>query len=91
MALTLARFVLVPWQVYFITHNQIFFAIYAYAAAAVSDLFAGYLARRWNQRTPLGAALDPLAPFRLVSVNRYAPGLVASVASYPGTEFVPVG
>ena len=36
-------------------------AILAFAAAAISDGVDGYIARRYNQRSELGAVLDPLA------------------------------
>jgi CDP-diacylglycerol--glycerol-3-phosphate 3-phosphatidyltransferase len=36
-------------------------AILSFAFAAVSDAYDGYLARRYNQRSELGALLDPLA------------------------------
>jgi cardiolipin synthase (CMP-forming) len=37
------------------------FAIIAFAVAAISDGLDGYIARRYNQRSELGAVLDPLA------------------------------
>ena len=36
-------------------------AIAVYIAAAVTDFFDGYLARRWQQQSALGRMLDPIA------------------------------
>ena len=41
-------------------------ALALYLAAAVTDFFDGYLARRWNQSSPLGRMLDPIADKLLV-------------------------
>src|SRR6185437_1426700 len=41
-------------------------ALILYLTAAVSDFFDGYLARRWNQISPLGRMLDPIADKLLV-------------------------
>lgn len=38
-----------------------FAAILAFGAAAISDGIDGFIARRYNQRSELGAVLDPLA------------------------------
>ena len=43
-------------------------AIAVYIAAAVTDFFDGYLARRWQQQSALGRMLDPIADKVLVSV-----------------------
>jgi cardiolipin synthase len=43
-------------------------ALLLYIAAAVSDFFDGYLARRWQLQSSLGRMLDPIADKVLVSV-----------------------
>lgn len=39
-----------------------------FVVAAITDWFDGYLARRWNQSTPFGAFLDPVADKVMVAV-----------------------
>ena len=38
-----------------------YFAALVFVIASVTDFFDGYIARSWNQKTKLGAIIDPLA------------------------------
>lgn len=68
--ITIVRLILVPVFVTFIiAYNETdprdelwrYAAIAVFVVAAVSDAVDGYLARHWNQRSALGALLDPIA------------------------------
>jgi cardiolipin synthase (CMP-forming) len=66
--ITIVRILLVPFfvaqVVYYLTDgNEIhrLVAIIAFGLASLSDGLDGYIARRFNQRSELGAILDPLA------------------------------
>ncbi|KAA2214824.1 CDP-alcohol phosphatidyltransferase family protein [Teichococcus oryzae] len=60
-AITLARLCAVPATVWLILHDSLDLAFFLFAAAGLSDALDGWLARRWNAQSPLGAMLDPVA------------------------------
>ena len=59
--LSLLRLALVPVFLYLIVSSQPGFAFLVLAVASFTDWLDGYLARRLNQITRLGALLDPAA------------------------------
>ncbi|HRJ69771.1 MAG TPA: CDP-alcohol phosphatidyltransferase family protein [Beijerinckiaceae bacterium] len=59
--LTLLRLCLVPLVVLSIIQHWWQIAFLAFAVAGVSDAVDGYVARRFNQVSELGALLDPIA------------------------------
>lgn len=59
--ITLGRILLVPLTVWLIISEAYGAAFLSFVVAGVSDGVDGYLARRFNWRTELGAYLDPLA------------------------------
>ena len=69
--LTLGRIFMIPLMVvcfYWLGEGGRLWAAVLFAAAAVTDWFDGYLARKLNQSTPLGAFLDPVADKLIVSI-----------------------
>ncbi len=67
--ITIARILLVPVTIWLIINGQFLIAFLAFIAAGVSDAVDGFIAKRFNQSTELGAYLDPLADkFLLVSI-----------------------
>lgn len=59
--ITLGRILLVPIVVWAIASNQMEFAFAAFVIAGLSDGVDGFLAKRFNMTSELGAMLDPLA------------------------------
>lgn len=69
--LTLLRIVLIPVLVlvfYLPVEWHFLGACAVFSVAALTDLLDGYLARRLNQTSPLGAFLDPVADKLMVAV-----------------------
>lgn len=59
--LTIARIFLVPVVIWLIIRDYALAAFWVFVLAGVTDGLDGYLARRWDQRSELGAYLDALA------------------------------
>jgi cardiolipin synthase len=55
------RFLLIPVLVLLLFDRRYVAAFGVFLVSAVSDLADGFIARRWNLRTRLGAIADPLA------------------------------
>jgi cardiolipin synthase len=60
-SITVLRIFAVPVVIWLILGGYIQAAFWIFLAAGASDGIDGYLARRWNQRTELGAYLDAVA------------------------------
>lgn len=68
--LTVFRIVLIPAfiLVYYLPFDwRYFVSASIFALAGATDWLDGYLARRWNQTTPFGAFLDPVADKLIVA------------------------
>ncbi len=63
---------LVPLVVYLLVRDQREAALWLFAIAGLSDAVDGFVARRFNQRTRLGAILDPLADKLLIVATALA-------------------
>jgi cardiolipin synthase (CMP-forming) len=64
--ITLARILMVPIVVWAIASRQMQVAFLLFLAAGVSDAVDGFLAKRFNMASELGAHLDPLADKTLI-------------------------
>jgi cardiolipin synthase (CMP-forming) len=64
--ITLGRIMLVPIVVWAIASNAMLSAFVLFLAAGVSDGVDGFLAKRFNMTTELGAYLDPVADKALI-------------------------
>lgn len=59
--ITILRFLLVPGVVYALLSDQWGWAFAGFLVAGISDGVDGFIARHFNQRSELGAYLDPIA------------------------------
>ena len=67
--ITVARFIMVPLVILAMINGEMLAAFVLFLLAGVSDGLDGFIARNFNQRSELGAWLDPVADkFLLVSV-----------------------
>jgi cardiolipin synthase (CMP-forming) len=77
--ITLARIILVPVVVWAIASNQMEIAFAVFVVAGVSDAVDGFLAKRFNMTSELGALLDPLADKALLVSIYVALGIWGAV------------
>ena len=67
--ITIARFVMVPLIIMVMINGDMLTAFVLFVLAGISDGLDGFIARHFNQKSELGAWLDPIADkFLLVSV-----------------------
>jgi cardiolipin synthase len=67
--ITIARFIMVPLIIMAMINGEMLVAFVLFVLAGVSDGLDGFIARHFNQKSELGAWLDPVADkFLLVSV-----------------------
>ncbi len=85
-AITISRMLLAIPIAIMLIKNQYKWAVYLFLVASISDLLDGFLARKLNQQTKLGAILDPLADkilinytFVILTSQGYLPVLLFAV------------
>ena len=77
--ITLGRILLVPFIVWAIASNQMEVAFAIFIVAGVSDAVDGFLAKRFDMASELGALLDPLADKALLVSIYVALGIWGAV------------
>ena len=77
--ITLGRILLVPIVVWAIASSEMEIAFAAFVVAGVSDAVDGFLAKRFNMASELGAMLDPLADKALLVSIYMALGIWGAV------------
>jgi cardiolipin synthase len=83
--LTLLRLILIPVFVMTIYYQRFELALLVFSLAAITDAFDGFAARALNQKTQLGATLDPMAD-KLLLVTAF---IVLSLPRLTRTEPIP--
>lgn len=64
--ISLARLLSVPLPIWFILDGRFTAAFWMFVAAGLSDGIDGFIAKRFDQRSQLGALLDPIADKALI-------------------------
>jgi cardiolipin synthase len=84
--LTFLRILLIPAFVLLVTYGYLGWALLVFLAAGVTDALDGLIARRADQRTSLGAWLDPMAD-KLLLVTTF---IVLTLPAVELTNHVPL-
>src|SRR5438128_10441246 len=67
--LTILRIVFVPVFIILLAYGEIGWALSTFVAAGITDVLDGIIARRFRQKTSIGAVLDPLADKLLMTAS----------------------
>ena len=65
--LTIIRFLLIPFIIYFLAINQYIVGVILFIISGITDVVDGAIARKFNFITDFGKLMDPLADKMLVS------------------------
>jgi cardiolipin synthase len=79
--LTILRIVFVPAFIILLSYGEIGWALGTFVIAGITDVLDGIIARRFGQKTSIGAVLDPLAD-KLLMVSSVV------ILSLPQMEFL---
>jgi cardiolipin synthase len=80
--ITLARLAAVPAAIWLILTERHAAAFWVFVAAGVSDALDGYIAKRFNRSTALGALLDPVADKALLTGVYLTLGIVGHLPAW---------
>lgn len=78
-ALTFLRLCLIPLIVVLIHERQFDLAFYVFSVAGITDALDGFLARKLNQKSEIGAYLDALADKSLIAASFIALFLAGAI------------
>jgi len=87
--LTIFRMVLIPVFVSMLFYQRFVWALAAFVVAGVTDGLDGLLARRFQQQSPLGRILDPIAD-KMMLVTAFVVLSMRSVFPIPLPKHLPV-
>src|SRR5678815_1697639 len=79
--LTILRIVFVPLFIILLVYNELGWAFSTFVLAGITDVLDGIIARRFGQKTSIGAVLDPLADKLLMTSS-------IVILSLPQMEFL---
>jgi cardiolipin synthase (CMP-forming) len=79
--LTILRIVFVPVFIILLVYQEVGWALGTFVAAGITDVLDGIIARRFGQKTSIGAALDPIADKLLMTSS-------IVILSLPQMEFM---
>lgn len=80
--ISIIRLAMVPYIVWTLLEGRVMLAFILFVAVGISDGVDGYIARKFNQRTELGAYLDPLADKTLLVTMFIALGYLEAIPQW---------
>lgn len=80
--ITIVRILLTPLFIIFLLREMFVQAIIVFTVASISDALDGYIARFYNQRTELGAYLDPIADKFLLMASYVSLGILKFIPGW---------
>jgi cardiolipin synthase len=80
--LTLIRILTIPFFLVYLSYHRYLEALIVFVIGGVTDFLDGWLARRMNQQTAVGAYLDPIADKLLVITSYIMLGLIGGIPEW---------